>query len=250
MNEMIQHLKNHRSVREYDSGKDVSEEQIQTIVGAAMAAPNWINGQQVSVIAVRDPEKKVKMADACGGQQWIKDAPVFLVFCLDFYRAKLAAEMQDTEFHLPEDIEAIMIGSTDVGIALGTAVVAAESMELGTVPIGAVRKNPDLFIELLELPEYVFPVCGLVVGHPSNIPDIKPRLPLESTYHQETYNADIQEKNIKEYDETISQYMAKRTNGQDTTSWSEKVANYYGKRVLEFLGVSEKAIRKQGFKYK
>src|SRR5690554_2043851 len=101
MNEMIQFLKSHRSVREYDPEKDVSAEQVQAVIEAAMAAPNWINGQQVSVIEVRDLEKKAALAEACGGQKWIEEAPVFLVFCLDFYRAKLTSEIHHTEFRLP-----------------------------------------------------------------------------------------------------------------------------------------------------
>ncbi len=92
MNETIKVLKNHRSVREFDPEIDVSEVQTETIIEAALAAPNWINGQQVSVIEVREPERKAALAKAAGSQRWIEEAPVFLVFCMDFYRAKLAAE--------------------------------------------------------------------------------------------------------------------------------------------------------------
>lgn len=248
MNEMIQFLKSHRSVREYDPEKDVSAEQVQAVIEAAMAAPNWINGQQVSVIEVRDLEKKAALAEACGGQKWIEEAPVFLVFCLDFYRAKLASEMHHTEFRLPEELEGVIIGSTDVGIALGTAVVAAESMGLGTVPIGGVRKKPQTFIDLLQLPEYVYPVCGLVVGHPRNIPDKKPRLPLEAVYHKEIYDSGIQKDLIVQYDEIMTGYMTARTNGQDSSNWSAKVANFYDKRILEYKSISESGLKKQGFR--
>jgi FMN reductase [NAD(P)H] len=118
MNDTIELLRNHRSVRDFDTEKEVSEDQIQVIIEAALAGPNWINGQQVSVIEVREPERKAALAKAAGNQRWIEEAPVFLVFCMDFYRAKLAAEKNGTEFKIVEDLEAIMIGSTDVGIAL------------------------------------------------------------------------------------------------------------------------------------
>src|SRR4051794_32023615 len=121
MNETIKILRNHRSVREFDPERDVSGAQTETIIEAAMAAPNWINGQQVSVIEVREPERKAALAKAAGNQRWIEEAPVFLVFCIDFYRAKLAAEKNGTDFKIVEDLEAIIIGSTDVGIALGSA---------------------------------------------------------------------------------------------------------------------------------
>lgn len=250
MNETIELLKNHRSVREYDPRVDVSEEQTKAIMEAAMAAPNWINGQQVSVIEVREPERKAKLAKACGNQSWIKEAPVFLIFCIDFHRAKLAAEKNGTDLKATEDLEAVMIGSTDVGIALGTAVIAAESMGLGTVPIGGVRKNPQTFVEVLNLPEYVFPISGLVVGHPRNIPDQKPRLPLRATHHKEVYNAVIQMESIDQYDETMSAYMSQRTSGQDSSNWSSKVAHFYEKRIEEYTRNSSLTIKKQGFSYK
>lgn len=250
MNETIKFLKSHRSVREYDPGRDVSEEQVKAIMEAAMAAPNWINGQQVSVIEVRDPERKAELAKACGNQSWIKEAPVFLIICIDFHRAKLAAEKNGTDLNVTKDLEAVMIGSTDVGIALGTAVVAAESMKLGTVPIGGIRKNPQTFVELLNLPEYVFPISGLVIGHPRNIPDQKPRLPLKATHHKETYNAEIQMESIDQYDETMSAYMSQRTNGQDSSNWSSKVAHFYEKRIEEYTRNSSSTIKKQGFRYK
>ncbi|MBT2729512.1 hypothetical protein J7E63_21710 [Bacillus sp. ISL-75] len=52
MNDTIQLLRNHRSVRDFDTEKEVSEAQIEVIIEAALAGHNWINGQQVSVIEV------------------------------------------------------------------------------------------------------------------------------------------------------------------------------------------------------
>ena len=249
MNETINLIRNHRSVREFDPGKDVSEAQVEAMIKAAMAAPNWANGQQVSIIEVREPVKKAKLAKAAGSQRWIEEAPVFLVFCLDFYRAKLAAEKHGTQLQLVEDIEALLIGSTDVGIALGSAVIAAESMGLGIVPIGGVRRNPQAFVDLLNLPEYVFPVSGLVVGVPRAIPEQKPRLPLKATHLKEQYNAEVQKESMDEYDATMSAYMSERTNGQDSSDWSSKIARFYDIGFDEYKKNSSPTIKKQGFHY-
>ncbi len=250
MNETIELLKNHRSVREFQPREDVSEGQVEAIISAAMAAPNWINGQQVSVIEVRDPKKKSTLASAAGNQRWIDEAPVFLVFCLDFYRANLAAEKNGNQLQIVDDIEAVIVGSTDVGIALGSAVIAAESMGLGTVPIGGIRRNLQTFMDVLDLPEYVFPVSGLVIGHPRTIPDQKPRLPLQATHHKEQYQANIQRELIDEYDQNISLYMSERTNGQDVSNWSSKVAHFYDKGFEQYAKNSSPKLKQQGFKYK
>lgn len=250
MNETIQTLRNHRSVREFDPQRDIVEGQVEMIIEAALAAPNWINGQQVSVIEVREPKRKTALAKAAGNQRWIEEAPVFLVFCMDFYRAKLAAEKNGTDFKIVEDLEAIIVGSTDVGIALGSAVIAAESMGLGTVPIGGLRRNPQTFVDILNLPEYVFPISGLVVGHPRTVPAQKPRLPLKATLQKEQYDAKIQMEIIDQYDQEISSYMSERTSGQDTSDWSSKVAHFYDTGFEQYKKNSSATVKNQRFRYK
>ena len=74
-----------------------------------------------------------------------------------------------------QDIDTLLVGAHEVGIALEAAVVAAESLGLGTVPIGDVRKNALEIVHELQLPEYVFPMLGLCIGYPAEEPGLKPR---------------------------------------------------------------------------
>lgn len=57
MNKTIEIIKNHRSIRQY-LDEDISDEIIDEIVKTAQSMPNSINGQQTTVIVVRDKEKK------------------------------------------------------------------------------------------------------------------------------------------------------------------------------------------------
>ena len=54
-------------------------------------------------------------------------------------------------------IDNLIVGANEVGIALGTAVAAAESFGLGTVPIGDIRLHAMEAVKELNLPKYVFP---------------------------------------------------------------------------------------------
>lgn len=210
MNEVLQLLTDHRSIRSY-TDEPVSDEQLGLIIQAAQAAPTSINGQQFTVIAVKDKERKKKISELAGGQPWIDQAPVFLLFCADFNRAKIALEeYNDTPLEITNGLESVLVGAVDVGIALGTATAAAESMGLGTVPIGAVRGKPDELIELLKLPKYVFPVSGLVIGHPADRSAKKPRLPQAAVLHHETYQEEDLRTHIEAYDKQMSEYMKKR----------------------------------------
>ena len=57
MNNTIEIINNHRSIRQY-LDKDISDELIDEIVHAAQSMPNSINGQQTTVIVVKDKKKK------------------------------------------------------------------------------------------------------------------------------------------------------------------------------------------------
>ncbi len=235
MNDIIRTLLSHRSFRSYQN-KPVNEEQLDQIIQAVQAAPNWINGQHVSIIAVKDPQRRKKFAELCGNQKHIEEAPVFLVFCADFYRIYLASRMENKSMDAIHDVDTLIVGTTDVGIALGTAVIAAESLGLGTVPIGGIRRNALKVINELKLPPYVIPISGLCVGYPTQVPEQKPRLPKEAVYHAETYQQD-QVPLIKEYNEMYSNYLKERSQNTRAGSWTEMVASFYSKSY--YHGISE-----------
>lgn len=246
MNNTIESIQNHRSIRQY-LDKDVSDELIDEIVKSAQAMPNSINVQQTSVIVVRDKKKKEKLAELVGNQEYVAKAPVFLVFVMDFYRTYLAGEKTGFKQVIHEDIEGILAGSVDVGIALGASVVAAESLGLGTVPIGGIRKNPEEVIELLGLPKYTFPMVGLVVGYPADESHKKPRVPFDSFKHNESYDAKAVDASIKVYDEQMDKYLKDVGRSEQETNWSTFTSRIY--QSVYYPKVKD-TITKQGLKFK
>ncbi|MBZ9689191.1 NADPH-dependent oxidoreductase [Clostridium estertheticum] len=242
MNEVIKLLNNHRSIRNY-TDELISEEDLDLIIRASQSAPSSINGQQVTIIGVKDEVKKKKLSELVGDQVYVDKAPLFLVFCADFYRAKLAAEITGEKLVITESEEARLVGAVDVGLALSNAIAAAESLGLGIVPIGGIRKEPEAVAELLGLPQFVFPMVGLAIGHPAEESEVKPRFPKEVVYHSEVYNKDVLGK-IKEYDEVIKEHMIKATEGKLDKNWSETVAGVY--KYVYYPKVKA-AIEKQGF---
>lgn len=246
MNNTIDIIKDHRSIRQY-LDKDVPNELIDDIIKSAQAMPNSINGQQASVIVVRDKKKKEKLAELVGNQEYVAKAPVFLVFVMDFYRTYLAGEKTGLKQVIHEDIEGILAGSVDVGIALGASVVAAESLGLGTVPIGGIRKNPEEVIELLGLPKYTFPMVGLVVGYPADKSHKKPRVPFDSFKHEESYDTKVVEASINDYDEEMDKYLKDIGRSEQETNWSTLTSRIY--QSVYYPKVKD-AVATQGLKSK
>ncbi|NMO96357.1 oxygen-insensitive NADPH nitroreductase [Paenibacillus lemnae] len=230
MNETIDLLMKHRSIRKYSS-REVTEEQLQRIVQAAQMASSSSSVQAYSVIAVTDPEQKQTLSVLAGNQAYIAECPVFLVWCADLYRLKQAGEqhLDGAESYI-DSTENFIIATVDASLAAQNAAVAAESMGLGIVYIGGVRNQIAEFSEVLQLPELVYPVFGMCLGYPDQQPDVRPRLPLEGVLHRGTYNASSVQEQVANYDNTYTAYMQARSGGgKPAAGWSQFMA----KRLAE-----------------
>jgi len=225
MNETMRIIQNHRSIRNF-LDKDIDESILTEILKTSQAMPNSINGQQTSVIVIKDKATKAKIAELTGGQFWIEKAPVFLLFILDFYKTNLAAEKLGLTQVIHESVEGTMAGTFDAGLNMAAAIISAESLGLGIVPIGGVRKNPKEIISLLNLPEYTFPAAGLAMGYPADMSHQKPRLPLETFRHNETYHTDGLREAIDTYDKDMSVYL-KEVGREKEVDWSTTTAGLY-----------------------
>src|SRR5690349_20429378 len=85
----------HRSVRQFGPG-EVSDEQLRALVAAAQSAPTSSNLQPWSVVAVRDPERKARLASFAAGQRFVAEAPLLLVWVADLGRARRLASRAGT----------------------------------------------------------------------------------------------------------------------------------------------------------
>ena len=191
-------LHRHASVRHYKPDP-LPASVIETIVSAGQCASTSSNMQTYTVIAVTDPAKRQHLAELCGNQKHIVEAPVFLAWCADLARLDRACQLrgyvQETGY-----IESLLIAATDVVIAAQNAALAAESLGLGICYIGSIRNNPQEVIDLLELPYHVFPITGLTIGWPEKQPKLKPRLPLKAILQWEHYDRSAEDEALAEYD--------------------------------------------------
>lgn len=226
MNDILNTMYAHRSIRSYQD-KPVEEAYLDQIIQAVQAAPNWVNLQHVSIIAVKDAQRRKKFSELCGNQPHIAQAPIFLVFCADYYRTYLACKMNNQSLdEIMSDIDSLIVAAHETGIATASAVVAAEALGLGTVVIGDVRLNAQELIKELNLPEYVVPMLGLCIGYAAEEPGLKPRLPKEAVYFEETYYQNLDEL-LDEYNKTYSHYLETRPWNKRVGNWTDMVADFY-----------------------
>jgi len=249
MNPVLESLFKHQSIRKYKN-IPLEEEKLQTILKAAQAAPNWCNAQHVSIIVIKDPARKQKLAELCLNQSYIASCSVFLVFCADFYRTAYAFEKNGVSDEQTtksiEQLDTLFIGSHECGIAMQNTVVAAESMGLGTVPIGVIRKESLEIVKELKLPKYVFPVVGLCVGYPDDNPGVKPRLPTNTVCFEEKYDTSKIKSGVDEYDIQYQEYLTGRTSNSHEDTWTNGIAQKYS-QMYGLFDNDYKLLKQQGF---
>ena len=249
MNPVLECLYNHKSIRKYKN-QPLEDEKLQYIIKAAQRAPTWCNGEQVSIIAIKDQARKELFQNLCLGQKFISSCPVFLIFCADFYRISLAFEKagkSKEEFNkYITQIDTLIIGAHDVGIAIQNAVVAAESLGLGTVDIGAIRNKTLEVAKELNLPKYVIPMIGLCVGYPDDNPGLKPRMPMSAVFFEDKYDAEKAKAGMDEYDETFKNYLAKRETNARDSNWSKCISDIYA-NATGYVDEECELFKQQGF---
>jgi nitroreductase len=236
MNDVIELLQAHRSIRTF-TAQPVPDELIEQIVRCGQAAATSSNIQATTVIRVRDAGKRERIAGLAGGQSYVASAGAFLVFCADLHRAKLACERQGGDFD-GGMTEPFIVATVDAALTAQNCAVAAESLGLGICYIGGIRNNPQAVADLLELPDSVYPVFGMCLGHPDQDPEVKPRLPLSAVLMEDRYQEAVALDGIERYDEQLRDYYRNRSGGQKNSSWSEEMTVLASKsrpHMREFL---------------
>jgi len=188
-NETLDLLLAHRSHRAF-LPQPLPEGALETIIAAAQSASTSSNLQAWSVVAVTDQERKNRLADLAGGQQHIRDCAVFLVWLSDLSRLQELARLNGREAGALPYVELFLTGVVDAALAAQNAVVALESIGLGSVYIGAMRNKPEEVARELKLPPNVFAVFGLAIGVPDPKVEtgVKPRLGQGAVLHHEQYS--------------------------------------------------------------
>lgn len=242
MTDVLKLLQSHRSIRKF-TDQAIPQSLVEDLVKAGQGAATSSFIQACTVIQVAQGDKRDQLATWGGNQAYVSEAPVFLVFCADMHRHKLACEQHQAPMQ-SGFTEQFLTASVDVSLFAQNVVVAAESLGLGICYIGALRNNVEAVSDLLALPDLVYPVFGLCLGYPAQDPEVKPRLPVSEVLKQEVYGDTQDAAVMADYDQRVRHYYQTRTGGTKEMSWTEQISGMLQKEarphMLPFL-------KKKGF---
>jgi nitroreductase len=223
-NEVLDTILNHRSVRAF-LPRALPEGTLELLVAAAQSASTSSNLQFWSVVAVQEPARKSRLAELAGQQQFIRDAPLLLVWLADLSRLDRIAAEHQAQVDGTHYLEEFIVGVVDAALAAQSALIAAESLGLGGVYIGAMRNLPEQIAAELALPPHVFAVFGMSIGYPDPAlsTDIKPRLPQSVVLHREQYSVAAHSDAVDDYNATMRGFQ--REQRMKAIDWTQQCCN-------------------------
>lgn len=175
MNETLEVIEKRRSTRAY-ADSPLTREEKDLILHAAMRAPTAGNMMLYSIIEVEDQALKDRLAVTCDNQPFIARAPYVLLFLADYQRwmdyfeycgAEELAREQGVSPRQPGAGD-LILACCDALIAAQTAVIAAESLGIGSCYIGDILENYEIHRGMFDLPRYVVPITLVCFGRPQH----------------------------------------------------------------------------------
>ena len=165
MNQTIAEIRARKSVRVYED-RPIPAEVKEAILDAALQAPTAGNMTLYTILDITDPTIKAALAKSCDNQPFIATAPMVLIFCADYRRWYDVFCKYEDPVRTPA-MGDLFLSQADTIIAAQNAVVAAESLGLGSCYIGDVVENFEYHQQLLKLPRYVVPAAMVCFGYPT-----------------------------------------------------------------------------------
>lgn len=156
---VLNNIHSRKSVRSFTS-QPVSEEQVETLLRAAMAAPTAVNFQPWRFVVITERQQLDELAEVLPYAKMLKQAPLAIVVCGETIWMNGA---ENTYWQ------------QDCAAATQNILLAAEAIGLGAVWTG-IYPNEQLYPKLhdyLGLPETVQPFCAIPIGYPAG--DDKPK---------------------------------------------------------------------------
>ena len=215
----------HRTIRQF-TDQPIGKTTLQQLITAAQNTATSHFLQSFSIIHVTDHNLRKQIA-RISKQSYIDGNGELLIFLVDQHRAALAADQHDSiGLHTADKF---IQGASDTLLATQNLVATAENMNLGTVILGSILNDPLQLISLLNLPPLVFPICGVIIGHPDQQPQLKPRMPQALMTFENTYQlpADWQAQQVQ-YDNVVREYYATRDTNKRVESFTHLLTNGAG----------------------
>ena len=196
-------MKHRKTIRKY-SDRPIPDDVMNELLETACRASTMGGMQLYSIIVTKDEETKKEHSPLHFNQPMVMNAPAVLTFCADYHRFTRWCGLRNADAGY-DNFESFYNAMIDALLAAQTFCNAAEEKGLGICFLGTTSYNPNEIIDVLHLPELVFPVTTITVGYPAEDPALQDRLPLQGVVHRDRYSdyTDEEIEDIYRYKESL-----------------------------------------------
>ena len=169
---IVENIMTRTSIRQY-TDQPISADTIEALLRAGMAAPTAVNKQPWHFVAVTDKDKLAQLATANPNAGMTAKAPLAIIVCGDMQKT---LEGQGRAFWIQ-----------DCSAATENILLAAHALGLGGVWTGLYPNDERVAAvrEILKAPEYIVPLCAIVLGYPAEQPEPKDKWKPENVSYNE-----------------------------------------------------------------
>jgi len=169
---VINNIMTRTSIRQY-TNEPVSQQDVETLLRAGMAAPTAVNAQPWHFVAITDKAKLKELAATNRRGSMIEQAALAIVVCGNMDKAMKGKG------------QAYWI--QDCSAATENILLAAHGLGLGAVWTGLYPMDDRVAAvsQVLKLPETIVPLCTIVIGHPAESPEPKNKWKPENVSYNE-----------------------------------------------------------------
>ena len=250
MNPVIDIILKRKSIRAYEQ-KEIGADTRAEILKATLRAPTAGNMMLYSIVDVTDQKIKDKLAVTCDDQPFIARAPMVWLFLADYQRwfdyfvasgVEELCKQKNIPMRKPEEGD-LFLACCDALIAAQTAVIAAESLGIGSCYIGDIMEQYETHKELFNLPQYTFPICMLCFGYPTQQQkeqEITPRFDEKFIVFENKYR----QLGKEEFDEMFAERQSRLPKGKSMEGVANAgQANYMRKFSADFSVEMNRSVR-------
>ncbi|MDL2329524.1 nitroreductase family protein [Desulfosarcina sp. OttesenSCG-928-A07] len=181
MTDLLEIIKNRRSIRKYES-REISDALLDQVIEAFQWAPSWANTQCWELIVVRDPEIRKNLQEALPpkgnpGSKAIVEASAVLAICgkksvSGYFKGEKTTKFGDWMLY-------------DLGLATQNLCLMAHSLGLGTVIVGLF--DHDKAAKAVNLPDGYELAVLVPIGYPAKSGGAPQRRETNDFVHQDTF---------------------------------------------------------------
>ena len=186
--ELLEAIRRRRSVKHFDSGHKLTEEEFYFLFSNSFLAPSSFNMQNWHVVIVDDKDEQEKLCKASWNQSQVKDCSATLIMAgnlkgfesVERFTRKAPLEVQEMlrgtvpGFYKTNDSLQRDEAVRSVSLLSQNVMLVAKDMGLDTCPM--IGFDPQEVCKIVQLPEHYIPVMMITLGRAKE--HAKPRMGL------------------------------------------------------------------------